>query len=83
MFNKIEHETRLNKSIKKYLKPEEKKVTNSNKRKIDFDENAVLKDHFEAVIKCWRLMKPEYIDLCEKDLNDFHIEMMTTYLMNQ
>eukprot|EP00347_Sterkiella_histriomuscorum_P007848 403347332 len=76
----IIHEAKLNKAIRKHLKPIFKNHRDGLNT-IEFQSN--IKRYFESVVKCWRIMKPQYINLTDEDLGDDHMKQMVTYLIEK
>lgn len=65
-------EALLNRAIQKFLKPAVRTVS-KEQFTIDFEHDAVLAENFDSVIKVWRIMRPNYIEVCDQNLEDPHI----------
>lgn len=50
--------------------------------RIDFDSDAILIDNFDSVLKCWRIMRPNHISVTNQNLEDEHIEKLSTLFMD-
>ena len=50
--------------------------------RIDFDSDAILIDNFDSVLKCWRIMRPNHISVTKQNLEDEHIEKLSTLFMD-
>lgn len=46
-----------------------------------FDEEADIQNCFDAAIKCWKILKPNYISLIDKGVNDNNIFKLCQYLL--
>jgi Ran GTPase-activating protein (RanGAP) involved in mRNA processing and transport len=63
------------------LKPNPKNTsTNIPIREVKFDPGARVSKCFDSAIKCWRIMKPLAIDVCDQDLEDDHIIQLSKLL---
>jgi hypothetical protein len=69
---KVVKEAYLNKSIQRNLKPQ-KRVMTHDMFTLDFDPNANVAKYFDSALKCWRIMKPNYIEVTNQNLEDEHI----------
>lgn len=77
----IMNETKLNTNIEKYLKPVKKQLT-SEMYEIVFDPDARLVKYFEAAVKTWRIMQPNFISVVNEGLEDQHIITLCKFLLN-
>lgn len=81
MAMKVEKEAQLNKSIQRNLKPKRKDITH-DMYTIQFEEEADIAQYFDSVLKCWRIMRPNQIDITNKNLEDRHIVAMSTLILD-
>ena len=47
-----------------------------------FEENSNVADNFDSVLKCFRIMQPNVIDLENRDLEDEHFTKLLNFMKN-
>lgn len=81
---KLVAEAKLNQNILQVLKPNPKNNSGPGRiKEVKFDSNARIAQCFDSAIKCWRIMKPLCIDVCDQDLEDNHITVLSKLLMKE
>lgn len=75
----VVREAFLNKSIQRHLKPRESAI--GNLKTIEFEADADIAEHFDSVIKCWRIMRPQQIDVTDSNLTDDHTIKLSNLLL--
>jgi hypothetical protein len=76
----VSNEAVLNRAIQRELKPVRKDITH-DMYTIKFEDSADIVDNFPSVLKCWRIMRPNHIDITHKNLLDEHIVAMVQLIM--
>jgi hypothetical protein len=71
---KLVAEAKLNQNILHVLRPNPKNTSgNMPIKEVKFYMGARVAKCFDSAIKCWRIMKPLCIDVCDQELEDEHV----------
>ena len=51
-------------------------------KKVSFHEDACVAEHFESVLKTYRILRPNTIELENQDLRDEHLILLVNFMKN-